>query len=215
MGHLSRSKSLAASLIKHLAAKVYIQCVNNRNWPDINLPFSELISLPIDELEAQSVKYDLDIVIADLPQHTDDKQLSILRRLNIPLICVDDLTDRRLLATVNFYPPISQLNKLNWDGFQGSNWIGWDYCVLNSDLKQSLVRSRSKPKLLISLGGSDAFGLHIMISENIQTLLTNFDIDFVVGPLVDLSESEVHLMSFSGLTVHHNPSNFLSMLPMG
>lgn len=211
-GHLSRCKNLALSLTEHINAKVYIQSITDTEWPEITLPFIELISKPFDQLKLLISKYHLDLVIIDLRQDYNENQLSTLADIKVPYVTIDDLTPRRIKSKGNLYPPIPQVDDLDWKGFHGINYIGWDYYVLNSKLKKLSSSSYEKKKLLISLGGSDAFGLERIILKLIPKLITEFNIDFVVGPLSDGSEIEELRNKYDGLIIHHNPHNFIDLL---
>jgi spore coat polysaccharide biosynthesis protein SpsF len=73
---------------------------------------------------------------------------------------LDDLSDRRWAADLAIYPPVPQVEKVDWSGFRGKLCFGWEWVVLRPQFAQSApLRKSSKCTLLIAMGGSDPAGL--------------------------------------------------------
>jgi spore coat polysaccharide biosynthesis predicted glycosyltransferase SpsG len=92
-------------------------------------------------------------------------------RTGVRLTVNDSPEETRLVADVNLYPPIPQLNEWDWSGFEGSEVLsGWDYVLLRKEFvaEQEHKMTHSKPKsVLLAFGSTDPFGL----TEKVLTLL--------------------------------------------
>lgn len=209
-GHLSRCINLARSLQDNDNFKSYLLNISKTDFLGVADPFSEIICLDFKFINQILKKYQIDILIIDFNQNFDEIQLSILSSLNVTIIAIDDLTPRRLIADINFYPPIPQLNTLSWKNFTGKNYIGWDYYILNEELNNLSYQIKDNKKLLISFGGSDAFDLSNKISPIIPQLLKFYEIDFVLGPLASFPKELAKPQD--KLNVYVNPENYCEII---
>ena len=54
------------------------------------------------------------------------------------LICtLDDPTPNRLKSELAFYPPVPQVQDLNWENFSGELFCGWDYIPLRKEFSET------------------------------------------------------------------------------
>ena len=81
------------------------------------------------------------------------------------VVVIDDGSDRRLAADLAFYPPVPQVQRLDWTGFTGDWYAGFDWVVLRqafASVEERVAESPSgqeAPTVLVTMGGSDPFGL--------------------------------------------------------
>ncbi len=103
---------------------------------------------------------------------------------DIPLTAViDDASERRLAADFAYYPPVPQTEGLEWQNSDCTVRIGWEWSLLG--LVQAPARPRLAspwPTLLVSMGGSDPYGLTLRTARALAGLDSVFRARFVIGP---------------------------------
>jgi UDP-2,4-diacetamido-2,4,6-trideoxy-beta-L-altropyranose hydrolase len=123
----------------------------------------------------------------DLPLET----LSRFREKGILIVTIDDPTDRRLLADLVFYPPVSQVKAMNWEGFTGQLYVGWEWVVLRREFSQNRknsikrINEASKSKILnilVTMGGSDPKGMTLKAIKALIDVDNQFEATIILGP---------------------------------
>ena len=122
--------------------------------------------------------------------------IASIRLKRVLVVTIDDPSPRRLHADLAFYPPAPQVKSLNWIGFKGQLFVGWDWIILRSQFANSsnilslsnnlqptsLINQRTKsPVLLVTMGGSDPAGLTMMSLRSIDMLQGDFRTLVVIG----------------------------------
>lgn len=123
------------------------------------------------------------------------------------VVTYDDGSDRRLAADLAFFPPVPQVQALEWTGSSAEVLSGWSYVVVPSefsvlkneqatlkrrmnDLEESLKRDDLQaPSVLVTMGGSDPLGLTTPLVHALHRAMRDGDIPemnvtVVVGPSV-------------------------------
>ena len=95
---------------------------------------------------------------------------------------IDDATPRRLAADISVYPPVPQVFALNWEGAESEPLVGWEWVILGQDLGFPMRPGTTRPRVLVSMGGTDPLGLTLPTVEAIAKLPANFDGTIVLGP---------------------------------
>jgi spore coat polysaccharide biosynthesis protein SpsF len=95
---------------------------------------------------------------------------------------IDDATPRRLAADFSVYPPVPQVFALNWEGAESEPLVGWEWVILGQDLGFPMRPGTARPRVLVSMGGTDPLGLTLPAVEAVAKLPTNFDATVVLGP---------------------------------
>ena len=96
---------------------------------------------------------------------------------------VDDISDRRLAADLAFYPPIPQVERLDWTGFGGRLRVGWDVVLLRREFSRCAKGEPSvRPLVLVTMGGSDPAGLTLKALRALDRLEEEFTTLAVLGP---------------------------------
>jgi spore coat polysaccharide biosynthesis protein SpsF len=122
------------------------------------------------------------ILIADVRDDLSRTTLDALAKQGTVIALLDDLSDRRLAADFVFYPPVPQLERVDWSGFRGKLCIGWEWIVLRPQFADSVApRDRSKFSLLVAMGGSDPAGLTLKAVRALDRLDEEFESVIVVG----------------------------------
>ncbi len=101
-----------------------------------------------------------------------------------PLVAViDDASERRLAADFAYYPPVPQTERLDWQGSNCAVRIGWEWALLGLSPTAGRPQSHSSlPTLLVTMGGSDPFGLTLRAANALAMLEPAFRARFVIGP---------------------------------
>ena len=127
-----------------------------------------------------------DIVICDARENLARDDLIRLAE-KIPVVAViDDGSDRRLSATHAYYPPVPQVQGLNWKGARTLVRAGWEWSLLGFD-PASVVPSRVeldalRARVVISMGGSDPLDMTRLAACGLAKITIPFGARFVIGP---------------------------------
>jgi spore coat polysaccharide biosynthesis predicted glycosyltransferase SpsG len=164
-----RSNPLAAALVQRRRYPIFLasdsDILNQEAW----------LSDCILKSEAQ-------ILVADVRDDLSRTTLDALAKQGTVIALLDDLSDRRLAVDFVFYPPVPQLERVDWSGFRGKLCIGWEWIVLRSQFADSVApRDKSKFSLLISMGGSDPAGLTLKAVRALDRLDDEFESVIIVG----------------------------------
>lgn len=106
---------------------------------------------------------------------------------------IDDGSPRRLAADASFYPPVPQVFALNWEGAEAEPYVGWEWVVLGHEAMPPFARREGgRPRILVSMGGTDPQGLTARAARALAALQPTFDVTVVVGPGAEArTESEI------------------------
>lgn len=113
----------------------------------------------------------------------DGPSRDALAQLARPLTAIiDDGSDRRLVADLAYYPPVPQAFALDWQASSCAPRIGWEWALLGSAPAAPRRKTNGRPVLLVTMGGSDPFGLTLKSARALARLDPGFRARFVVGP---------------------------------
>ncbi len=104
---------------------------------------------------------------------------------NVPLtILLDDGSARRLEGDIVVYPPVQQVEDLDWIGFSGTKLVGWEWIMLpgRSVRKPAGHRGDGAKKVLVTMGGSDPLDLTWEVACRLSSLPFDVAPVFVIGP---------------------------------
>jgi len=160
-----------------------VQLIERHNFP-VFVPTSGyifdyrkwLVEL-VDQTSAQALVLD---VRDDLPESI----LEDLSESNVLLVDIDDPSRLRLKADLVFYPPVPQVDKLDWADFSGQLYKGWDWIPLRKEITQVPFSGQSAKidSLLVTTGGADPAGMAPRIVRLLGSLDKSFDTIVVAGP---------------------------------
>jgi spore coat polysaccharide biosynthesis protein SpsF (cytidylyltransferase family)/spore coat polysaccharide biosynthesis predicted glycosyltransferase SpsG len=118
---------------------------------------------------------------------------NIKQSLGIKIVTIDDPEDKRLEADLAFYPPVPQVKRIDWTGFTGELYVGWEWVILRKEFseiknkravnnKSSIINHQSSsPKILVTMGGSDPQAMTIKAVEALEMLEEEFETVVVLG----------------------------------
>ncbi|HNY69563.1 MAG TPA: hypothetical protein PKH14_02140, partial [Syntrophorhabdus sp.] len=130
-------------------------------------------------------------LILDIRDDLPPNIVSNLRKKGILVVTIDDPTDRRLLADLAFYPPVPQVEKMDWQGFTGQRFIGWEWVILRREFSHNdenlykRIKATKKTKIhniLVTMGGSDPKGMTLKTMEALKVIDGQFEVTIILGP---------------------------------
>lgn len=108
-----------------------------------------------------------------------------LRGADMIVATIDDASPRRLAADASFYPPVPQVFALNWEGAEAEPHVGWEWIALGHTTLPPFAARAGRPRVIVSMGGSDPGGLTLPAVRALAALELDFDATIVVGPGAD------------------------------
>jgi len=189
LGHVVRCLALAEELrdrhglgvsFAMLSGEIGEQRVREAGFPIEGKP-EELVE---DDWVYRLVEHkSIDLLIVDVRTELNAETLNLCRELGCLCLVIDDGSPRRLAADLVVYPPVPQLQRMQWDGFGGERLCGWEWILLRKSFcRLSSPAQTGKPRVLITMGGSDPAGLTLLTLEALEQCRILFDTDVVIGP---------------------------------
>jgi len=184
MGHVVRCLWLASALRDTYGNRVSfcmnqddigISVVQGRGWPVLRVASEEW-----GEMEG-------DALIIDLPGGISAEAVVALRQKNPRslVVLMDGTCTGRIEADL-VVSPIERLpDPSSWRGFRGLRYEGPAYAILDPAFAcvprrlSSVVR---EPRLLVSMGGSDPYGLTLQALRALDTMVETFQVTVAIGP---------------------------------
>lgn len=105
------------------------------------------------------------------------------RRQGVLTVTIDDPEDKRVACDLVFSPPVPQVKRMNWDGFDGKLLADWEWVLLRRQFANLFAAktNKGKPVILVTMGGSDPAGLTLKALKALDSLEDEFDTIVVVG----------------------------------
>jgi len=193
LGHVYRCLALGREFRDHRGWGVAFAMTTGQ----IGIDLVQRAGFPVHLLSATDEGHDLgglleqflpDALILDVRTNLDRTCLDAWRHAGILIVTIDDSSDRRLAADLAFYPPVPQVQRLDWAGFTGQLFVGWDWVVLRPEFAAARKKRwydgvDGRPlTILVTMGGSDPAGLTLKALTALDQLAGNFETVVVLGP---------------------------------
>ena len=124
-----------------------------------------------------------DVLVCDVRDDLQKEELQDIRKKGSLVVLLDDLTERRLAGDMVFYPPIPQLDGLDWKEYTGRVFCGWEWIVLRRDLRNAMRTTVShRPLLVVTMGACDPSGFTIKAVQALDYVQQEVDVIVVLGP---------------------------------
>lgn len=134
-------------------------------------------------------------LILDVRTDLATSAVQSIRATGVLIVTIDDPSARRLFADLAFYPPVPQVERLDWTGFTGKRFVGWDWVLLRPQFAEAAQRARARAAesmaeppslnrrltLLVTMGGSDPAGLTLLALDAIEKIEGDFRTLVVIG----------------------------------
>lgn len=72
-------------------------------------------------------------LVADVRDALSRAALDAVRASGVRVVTIDEGSDRRLASDLAFYPPVPQVKEMDWTGFAGRRFAGWDWVLLGRE----------------------------------------------------------------------------------
>ncbi|MDE2182245.1 MAG: NTP transferase domain-containing protein [Alphaproteobacteria bacterium] len=183
-GHVKRMIALARALrdSEGIGVEFAVNGGEEALTPILQAGFAATL-VPSPRWNLGSVVADPDIFILDCrdgPTRCEVERFAA----RVPVTAViDDGSERRLAADLAYYPPVPQVEDLDWTGSHCSVRTGWEWTLLG--LAHASPRPRAvsaRPTLLVTMGGSDPYGFTLKAAHALTALEPLFRARFVIGP---------------------------------
>lgn len=113
----------------------------------------------------------------------------------VKVVTIDDISERRLAADLAFFPPVPQVQAIDWTGFTGRRHAGWEWVILRREFGAGRAGEASGAgeaggpgdevspavDVLITMGGSDAAGMTAFALQALEPLPMALSVLVVVG----------------------------------
>lgn len=124
-----------------------------------------------------------DILVLDIRTDLSPSAIIEWKRKGVFTVVIDDPSDRRLCADQAFYPMVPQVEKMDWSGFAGNRYCGWEWTLIRKAFANRSNRplDRQLMKILVTMGGSDPFGLTLKSVSSLERIKEDFETMVVIG----------------------------------
>jgi UDP-2,4-diacetamido-2,4,6-trideoxy-beta-L-altropyranose hydrolase len=126
-----------------------------------------------------------DILVLDVRDGLKKKDLGALKTANLLVVDIDDPEEKRLSADLVFYPPVPQTNFLDWTGFTGNAFVGWEWVILRKEFhRKTSGFTLGKPdifKILVTMGGSDPMDMTVKALNALRKITAAIEITLILG----------------------------------
>ena len=208
-GHVARCLTLAKAFRENYDCKIQFAMRRDDNAiskvqidfpvlrstesPGFNYP--EWLSECIDKTHS-------DVLILDVRDGLRSEELDVFKAQGPLIVSIDDPEDKRLAADLIFYPPVPQVQKMDWTNFTGQFFSDWSYVIVSQDLEQknTNIQKKEKIELLISMGWSDPANLSLLALEALSQINRSIEVTIIIGGGFESRESILSMIESS----HHH-----------
>lgn len=192
-GHVTRSLAVARALRDQQGLGVRFAMANDENAIDRvaadGFPVDVWPSGEKEEawLAGLATAHHPCCIIYDIRTGLKREAVGRLKSLTPLTVLVDDGSPRRLEGDIVVYPPVQQVEDLDWIGFSGTKRVGWEWIILptvDKRTRKSFSPSQ-KRKILVTMGGADPLHLTWEIACLLADMRDQVEPIFVIGPGVD------------------------------
>jgi spore coat polysaccharide biosynthesis protein SpsF len=222
LGHVSRCITLAFKLKKRSKTKIFfaskdfdlgVKFIQNKFPLTV---YKKGVFTYVDWLIHSIQELNIDILILDVRNDLNTKELLKIKSVKqLKIITIDDPENKRLLSDIAIYPPVPQVNKMKWENYKGKLSVGWEYVIIKDEfLKPIKPMINSKPKILVSMGGTDPFNITDYVINALNQFDKEFEIIIVLGPGYSYYEKLKLLLQKTNLEfeVIINPNNLSELI---
>ena len=108
-------------------------------------------------------------------------EMTRLRREVTVVAVVDDLSSRRRVADVAYFPPLPRAEQLDWKGAQTFVRIGWQWVVARSAKGRVLSKTQApRPTVLVTMGSAETTRLTMLAAGALAKLPGAFRARFAI-----------------------------------
>jgi len=190
MGHVTRCLALANDLVSNLNSSVIFAMHSHelgvekikKSFPVTVKDKTEQIT-EVEWIIGIVKEKKVDALVLDIRhQLCANDLIEIKQRTDVVISSIDDPEDKRLVCDLVFYPPIVQVKEMNWQGFKGRLFTGWNYVSIAKEFVFSQGRNKSGCyKIMVSMGSTDPLNMTASVIEALTFLNANFHAYIIIG----------------------------------
>jgi len=170
-------------------------------------------------------------LIVDVRDALSRASLDAIRASGVLIVTIDDGSDRRLASDLTFYPPVPQVDEMDWAGFTGRRFAGWEWILLRREFASDAVARASGASdpgsaeslaqqgspaidILLTMGGSDPAGMTEFALGALELLSMPLAIHVVVGPAFSRTCELIDAVARSkhAVQVSHAPASVATLM---
>ena len=212
MGHVSRCLALAAELRDGHGGHVVFAMRDLASAGAAAVRAAGYTLTPIVEADtadygptllALTASLSARVLVVDVRDALSRASLDAIHAAGVRVVTIDDGSDRRLASDLAVYPPVPQVDELDWSGFTGRRVAGWEWVLLKrefaADVASGLAGSPKRDRregggpavaaqpidILVTMGGSDPAGMTEFAVAALNLLPLPQAVEVVVGPAFD------------------------------
>jgi spore coat polysaccharide biosynthesis protein SpsF len=124
-----------------------------------------------------------DLLVVDCREGPSREALESQKNKVPSVVVIDDGNERRLAADRAYYPPVPQVEALDWSGSTCERRVGWEWSLLGLTQTSGNARPHAlRQTVLVTMGGSDPLNLTERCARALAKLDPVFRARFVIGP---------------------------------
>jgi len=195
-GHFMRCLSLAEKLNKKYSFQIYF--IVNKDFSSKSLIKNKKIKIIYlnktknylnEEIKILKLinKLKINCIFFDIKK---DYSINFLKKLSInkiKIITIDDKYNKKNYSDICFYPPVPQVDRMNWVNFKGKKFIGWQYIPLRSQFEKITKHKTVQKKILIMGGGSNNKNFTYKILKKMNTFKNRLELVILLGFKINLN----------------------------
>jgi len=189
MGHVVRCLALADKLSSDFECKInFLMIGSELGIKKVKKSYAVIKPSPIDfnykNWLMDSIKItESNILILDVRDNLSINDLNFIKEnTKIKIVSIDDPEDKRLASDLLFYPPVLQIQEMDWSGFKGKVYCGWEYVLLRKEFLKKYTKSSTKSlNILVSMGATDPLNMTNFVIKCLKDIKKDFIVTIVLG----------------------------------
>ncbi len=166
-----------------------------------------------DELAAHAASQHAAALVIDVRDALSRASLEAVKKSGARIVVIDDASDRRLAADLALYPPVPQVDEMDWSGFAGRRYAGWEWVLLRREFAPQGFESPTID-ILVTMGGSDPVGMTEFAVGALELLPMPVAMRVVVGPAFSRVETLIDAIARSkhSVTIARAPTSLAPLM---
>ena len=130
-------------------------------------------------------------LVVDVRDALSRASLDAIHSAGIRVVTIDEGGDRRFASDLAFYPPAPQVEEMDWTGFAGQRFSGWEWVLLKREFQapHDFIRATPPIDILVTMGGSDPAGMTEFVLDALTLLPQAMAVEVVIGPAFDRGQA--------------------------
>lgn len=158
-----------------------------------------------------------DAVVFDIRDDFPRQAMDSLREGGTVVVVIDDISDRCLSADLAFFPPVPQVDRMDWSECSGKRFVGWEWVLLRREIREChklVTPLGERPQVLVTMGGSDPHGFTLKAVRACHRVKNEIEVTVVLGPGFSGHQGLEELVNGwnENIQIFSNPQNLLELI---